>query len=213
MSGDGSGAFTALAWERLPEFLNSRAPEQWWLDPSFCVRVLSEFAALCRLDCVQIPAVRGSSGPRSGVSGADSDAATECIAQLTAIGRTATMAVVPAVDILQALAPGVAVEDIEDDLRDLVSELLNAGADAICVRGDDESALGETLEGLDRILRHFGRVLVGISSETAVSTTAGLAVTGVQIGDPWPSTGLVMTISDLSTASPIDLQEWIQARA
>lgn len=123
------------------------------------------------------------------------------------------MAVVPAVDILQALVPDALDEDVEDDLCDLVSELLNAGADAICVRGDDASILGETLEGLDRIVRHFGRVLVGVSHEAAVSATAGLVVTAVQTGDPWPSTGLAIATRDLSIASPIDLQEWIQARA
>ena len=200
VASDGAAGFTAVAWDRLPEFLNSRAPERWWLVPSFCVRVLSEFAALSRLDLIQIPAVRNSSEPRATVAGPDSAAAVECISQLTVIGTRATMAVVPSID-------------VEDELRDLVSELLNAGADAICVKGNDAMALAETIEGLGRIVRHFGRVLVGVALDSAVSGTDNLDVFGVRIGDPWPTTGLVMATGDLSQESPILLQEWIRTRA
>lgn len=213
VASDGAAGFTAVAWDRLPEFLNSRAPERWWLVPSFCVRVLSEFAALSRLDLIQIPAVRNSSEPRATVAGPDSAAAVECISQLTVIGTRATMAVVPSIDVLRAASPGMAAEDVEDELRDLVSELLNAGADAICVKGNDAMALAETIEGLGRIVRHFGRVLVGVALDSAVSGTDNLDVFGVRIGDPWPTTGLVMATGDLSQESPILLQEWIRTRA
>ncbi len=212
-SAQGGAVFTALAWERLPEFLNSRAPDEWWLEPSFSVRILSEFAALSRLDVIQVPAVRSTTVPRPAVAGADSAAAVECVSQLSVIGVRATMAVVPSVDVLHAASPGMSTEDVEDDLRDLVSELLNAGADAICVHGHGVESIDETIDGLGRVVGHFGRVLVGLTADSAVSATDSIDVSAIRIGDPWPSAGLVMATGDLSQESPILLQEWIRRRA
>ncbi|MCG3773939.1 MAG: hypothetical protein JW395_0756 [Nitrospira sp.] len=211
-SAERTAVFTALAWERLPEFLNSRAPNEWWLEPSFSVRILSEFAELIRLDVIQVPAVRRTTVPRPAVAGADSAAAVECVSQLSVIGTRATMAVVPSIDLLQIASPGTATEDLEDELRDLVSDLLNAGADAICVHGISIGRIEETIDGLSGVVRHFGRVLVGLTSNSAVSATDRIDVSAIRIGDPWPSAGLVLATGDLSQESPILLQEWIRRR-
>ena len=212
-SSDGPALFTALAWERLPEFLNSRVPGDWWLDASVSVRLLSEFAALSHLDVIQVPAVRDMREPRETVAGRDSAAAIECVSQLVVIGTRVTMAVVPPVAVLRAASPGIKPEDVEDDLRDLVSDLLNAGAEAICVRGDDAQAVGDTVDGLTRLVRHFGRALVGLSGALAVSATESLDVFAFAIGDAWPVSGLAMATGDLSQESPLLLQEWIRDRA
>ncbi len=212
-SSEGPALFTALAWERLPEFLNSRVSVDWWLDASVSVRLLSEFAALSHLDFIQIPAVRDIKEPRKSVAGLDSAAAIKCVSQLAVIGTWLSMAVVPPVAELRAASPGISPDDVEDDLRDLVSDLLNAGAGAICVRGNDGQSVGETIDGLARLVRHFGRPLVGLSDTAAVSATEGLDVFAVIIGDAWPATGLAMATGDLSQESPLLLQEWIRDRA
>lgn len=219
-------SFSALAWERLPGFLNLTAPPEWWLDAGYCGRALVEAATLCGSEAIQIPLLKvrdpasaadtPTAGTREyeGLGGRDARAALAIVDQLSTLGQYGILGVIPSVSSLHQLWPDVSRDDLEDDTSALVSGLFELGADGVVIHGPDKGRVRESTDLVSRLARHFGRVAIGATLGEAWSTEG---IHTLAVADPekaWPrlDKGVMISVSDLSKRTPRELQDWLASR-
>ncbi len=219
-------SFSALAWERLPGFLNLTVPPEWWLDAGYCGRALVEAATLCGSEAIQIPLLKvpdpaiAADAPTArtrsyeGLGGRDVKAAFAIVGQLSTLGQFGILGVIPAVSSLHQLWPDVSRDDLEDDTSALVSELFELGADGVVIRGPDEGQVRESTDLVSRLAKHYGRAAIGVTLREAWSTegTHSLAVADPEKSWPRLARGVMISVSDLSKRTPRELQDWLASR-
>jgi hypothetical protein len=228
VAGEGSVAFAPYVWADLPGFVQSTAPDTWWVNVDFCQRALADAAGVCEADAVLVPLL--DERPLQAISerGEDpADIAAEIssldevlpalalVDQLGAVGRYEVVGVLPPIDELAGALPGAEPEDLEDALSLLTREALERRASAIVVRGPEVGQVEQTVARLAPVADYFGTQALGLTPDKAWASHGGITVEVGDLGAPWaqhPGT-LVLTYADLSeSCSAADVRGWISHR-
>ena len=213
LAGTGDVAFAPLAWSRLPEFVHASVPGEFWLDTGVTQRLLTDAGDVCAADALAVPLLPGlragaATAPAGPVGNSDEVAGlpevlatTALIGRLAAAGTTGQIAELPTLGQLAGLLPGAAAEDTEDALSDLARACLEAGADAIAVRGADHSDVASTVDAVAALADYYGAPALGVDGQRgwAARESVPVGLLG-QTGD-WPALarGLILTGGDITS--------------
>jgi len=117
-----------------------------------------------------------------------------------AVKAAGQIAELPTLGQLAALLPAAAAEDTEDALSDLARAGLEAGADAVAVRGTDSADVRRTVDAVASLAAFYGAPALGVDGERcwAAGDSCPVGLLG-RAGD-WPplARGLVLTSGDIT---------------
>ena len=206
LSGGAVTAFAPRAWTRLPEFLHLARTESFWLDISLAQRLLGDAAGVCGADACVIPLLPadtgGSAGPRAGeiADRPEVAATTGLLRRLAAAGAAGLVAELPTLAGLAGLLPGAAPEDAEDALADLARAGLEAGAQAVCVRGAPGPDVAATVAAVAGLADYYGAAALGTDGERgwADGERCPVGLLGRDGRWPGPAAGVVLTAGDVT---------------
>jgi hypothetical protein len=222
----GKAGFVPYGWSRLPSFLQLTAPANWWSDPDYCQRALTEFGSVCRAEALMIPVldehimaglaaqIDEAEDPVEAI--AESDVAAQVlalVAQMVSVGRFGVVTLLPTSTALREAVHEIDPEDAEDALCDLARSALNTGAAAVAVRGEDEDEVATTVRAVAKVADYFGTVAIGITPGRSWVHDDSVTVAVIAAGRPWPSAAITVTYDDLSNAgSAAEVHRWASER-
>jgi hypothetical protein len=228
VAGGGSVAFAPYAWADLPGFVQSTAPDEWWLNVDFCQRALTDAGGVCKADAVLVPLLdEHALQAFSERTGEPADIAAEItsldevfpglalVDQMVAVGGYDVVAVLPPLEDLAEVLHGAESEDLEDALSDLAREALDRRASAIAVRGRVVAQVEQTVTRLAQVADYFGTQVLGLTPDKGWASHGGINVEVCDLGTQWPRQPgtLVLTYADLSkSCSAADVRRWITDR-
>jgi hypothetical protein len=209
LAGGEDVVFAPLAWSRLPQFVHASVPGQFWLDPGVTQRLLTDAGDVCAADALAVPllpslrsdAAAAPVGASDEVAGLpDVLATTRLISRLAAAGTVGQIAELPTLGQLAGLLPGAVAEDTEDALSDLARACLEAGADAVAVRGTDHSDVASTVDAVSALAGYYGAATLGVDGERGWAARASVAVGLLGSAGAWPelARGLILTGGDIT---------------
>jgi hypothetical protein len=193
-------AWAPLVWERLPELVRQPAAA-WWRDPTIAQRLLADAAGIAGADALFVLAAPGER--RGGddaldalADGDDARAVRDLVARLRASAPFAVVAALPdTATLLRDFA--ASDEDVaEDALADLARGLLDAGADALAVVGEDVRESARRVAGIGAF---YGRPVLAVEpGEAWFASGSEAPVALVEGAGGWPAAGLAITAGDAS---------------
>lgn len=211
-------AFAPLAWRQVPRLVR-QPTEGWWREGRRGQRLLDDVAALADADALFVCAAEEAvtaleASGRRGDDALDELAATaeardgnELIACLVQASPYAVIAALPTVADLADRLGSSDLEAAEDALSDLARGALEAGADALAVRGADLEAIRAAVEHAAGMGGYYGRPTLGICAtadrlEAWVEGRPEVGVVALTDADDWPAlaAGVVVTAEDVSVA-------------
>lgn len=209
LAGGEDVVFAPLAWSRLPEFVHASVTGEFWLDVGVTQRLLADAGDVCAADALAVPllprlrsrAAAAPIGHSAEVAGLpDVRAATRLIGQLAAVGAVGQIAELPTLGQLAELLPEAAAEDTEDALSDLGRAGLEAGADAVAVRGTDRSDVGRTVDAIAPLADFYGAPALGVDGEQGWAAGGRFPVGLLGPAGDWPqlARGLILTNGDIT---------------
>jgi hypothetical protein len=208
LSGADLVAFAPLAWARLPGFLHATLAGEFWLDVAVTQRLLGDAAGVCAADACVVPVLPRPArlGPPAGIA-ADEIATQPEVAATTALlgglagaGAVGLVAELPLLADLARLLPGAAREDLEDALADLARAGLEAGAQAVSVRGGPGRDVAATVEAVAPLADFYGAPALGVDGGRgwAADGRCPVGVLGRDGGWPDLARGVVLTAGDVT---------------
>lgn len=209
LAGGSAVAFAPLAWARLPAFVNAAGAGEFWLDPGLTQRLLTDAGDVCTADALTVPVLPGlrSGTPPAPVREsaevaalAEVTAAVRVIGRLAGTGAAGLVAEMPTLAQLARLLPGAAAEDAEDALCDLARACLEAGADALTVRGDDQPGVAGTAGAVQGVAGYYGAPVLAVAGERGWAPGGGPPVGLLGPAGHWPELahGIVLTSGDIT---------------
>jgi hypothetical protein len=244
LSGQDLVAFAPLAWARLPEFLHITRTSAFWLEVGTVQRMLGDAASVCTADaCVVplLPRLRGPAGsgtpaeagpvpapagqvPASAVTPRAADeivtlpevtAAVLLLRRLADLGQTGLVAELPPLASLATLIADPVPEDVEDALTDLVRAGVEAGAQAIIIRGTDRQEVARTVGAIAPLADFYGAKALGIDGERGWAADSCCPVGLLGRDGQWPklARGVVLTAGDVTDWwTPRDMRAVLRER-
>lgn len=217
-------AFAPLAWSKLPAFVRTPAPEEFWLDVGATQRMLGDAAGICRSDAITVPllacpgavaaqAAGAAAGAVAATAAAGAGAArmpascgeivrTEEVAaaavvleRLRAVGEPGLAAELPTLGELAGLFPDEDDEDREDALNDLVRTSVEAGAQAVVLRARTGEDLRRSLEAIAPLATYYGATVLGVGAGRATSYPERCEVGLLERDGTWPELGRGVILS------------------
>ena len=209
LAGGEDVVFAPLAWSSLPAFVRAPVRGDFWREPSLAQRLLGDAADICAADALAVPVLPGlRSGAATGPVAASDEiaglpdvvAAVELISRLAAAGSTGQVAELPTLGELAALVPGAAAEDAEDALSDLTRACLEAGADAVAVRGGSHPDVAGTVAAVADLASYYGAPALGVDGGQGWAAAGGIQVGLLGPSGQWPDLahGIVLTSGDIT---------------
>ena len=209
LAGGKDVVFAPLAWSRLPEFVRTPAPGEFWLDTAVTQRMLGDAGDVCAADALAVPLVpclrsHGGAAPighPDEIAGLpDVLAAIRLIGRLAAVGAVGQIAELPTLGELAALLPEAVTEDTEDALSDLVRAGLEAGGDAVAVRGTDHADVRRTVDVVAPLAGFYGAPVLGLDGARGWVADNGFPVGMLGPAGDWPrlARGLILTRGDIT---------------
>ncbi len=209
LAGDSAVAFAPLAWARLPAFVNAAGPGEFWLDPGLTQRLLTDAGDVCAADALAVPALPGlrSGAPPTPVGNsaeiaglAEVAATVRVIGRLAGTGAVGLIAELPTLGQLAGLLPGAAGEDAEDALCDLARACLEAGADAVTVRGEDQPGVAATAGAVSGVAGYYGAPVLAVDAEHGWAPGGRPRVGLLGAAGRWPELahGVILTSGDIT---------------
>jgi hypothetical protein len=205
LSGSDVVAFAPLAWARLPEFLHVTASGTFWLDAVTTQRLLNDAVSVCAADACVVPLLPrrrpdGAGAPDEIAALPEVAAAAALLRRLAGAGGAGLVAELPALPGLAALVPGAAREDLEDALTDLARAGLEAGAQAVCVRGAPDADVAQTVATVAPLADYYGAVALGVGGQRGWAAGGGCPVGVLGRDGQWPdlARGVVLTAGDVT---------------
>lgn len=209
LAGGSAVAFAPLAWARLPSFVHAAGPGEFWLDPGRTQRLLADAGDICGADAVAVPVLPGlRTGSPPAPAGDSAEIATlpevtatvQVIGRLAGAGAVGLIAELPTLGQLAGLLPGAAGEDTEDALCDLARACLEAGADAVTVRGDDQPDVAGTAGAVSGVAGYYGAPVLAVAGERGWALGSGPRVGLLGPAGSWPELahGIVLTTGDIT---------------
>ena len=130
----------------------------------------------------------------------DVAAAVALVGRLAAVGGVGLIVEVPGLVGLGGLLPEAPEEDVEDALSDMVRAGLEAGADAVAVRGQPEGDVGHTVDAVLSLAEFDGAQVIGIDGGRGWSGSGLCAVSLLGRDGAWPDVarGLIFTAGDVT---------------
>ncbi len=209
LAGSEDVVFAPLAWSRLPGFVHATAAGEFWLDPGLTQRLLTDAGDVCAADALAVPllpclrsdgaaAPVGTSDEVAGLPGVL--ATTALIGRLAAAGTVGQIAELPTLGQLAGLVAGAGPEDTEDALSDLARACLEAGADAVAVRGTDHSDVAGTVDAVSALADYYGAQALGVDGERGWASRESVPVGLLGPAGEWPelARGLILTSGDIT---------------
>jgi len=210
LAGGEQVAFAPLAWSRLPEFVHAPATGEFWLDVRLTQRMMTDAGHVCAADALTVPllpsqrlpaGVSALTSPPDEVAGLpDVLAAISLVGRLAATGAVGQIAELPTLGQLAELLPAAAAEDTEDALSDLARAGLEAGADAVAVRGTDGADVRRTVDAIASLAAFYGAPALGVDGERCWAAGDSCPVGLLGPAGDWPplARGLVLTSGDIT---------------
>lgn len=224
LSGGEGVAFGPLIWSGLPKFVHARSDDAFWLDVGTCQRMLSDAGSICVADALTVPLLPHLRSPGAAeplACGADEvpqlaevDAAVELLGRLAAVGAMGLIAELPKLGDLTRLLPGAAAEDIEDALSDLTRAALEAGADAVAVRGAGAD-VDRSVDAIAPLARFYRAPVLGIDGQRGWADGVQCQIGLLGPDGSWPelARGLVLTSGDVTEWwTPDDMRAVLRRR-
>ena len=230
LSGADLVAFAPLAWARLPGFLHVALAGAFWLDVGTTQRLLGDAAGVCAADACVVPLLPrlpscggavppgGADAPRDAGEFAARPEVAATTALLRRLADTAGVGLVaelPPLASLSGLLPGAAPEDVEDALTDLARAGLEAGAQAVCVRGAAGPDVAATVEAIAPLADFYGASTLGVDGERgwAAGDVCPVGVLGRDGRWPELTRGVVLTAGDVTEWwTPHDVRALLRER-
>ena len=250
LSGGDVLAFAPLTWARLPEFLHLARTSAFWLDVGTTQRLLGDAAVVCTADACLVPllprlrspedakvASRGAASPAADAASPAADAgshvgadeiaalpevtaAVSLLGRLASVGRTGLIAELPPLAELGSLLPDAAPEDLEDALADLVRAGVEAGAEAVIIRGADgqyadRQDVGRTVDAIAPLADFYGAKVLGVDAERGWAADNCCPVGLLGPDGRWPdlARGVVLTAGDVTDWwTPHDMRAVLRER-
>lgn len=205
LSGADLIAFAPLAWARLPEFLHASPAGEFWLDVAVTQRLLGDAAGVCAADACVVPLLPRPCLP-AGIAAdeivtrPEVAATTALLGRLAGVGAVGLVAGLPLLADLARLVPGAAREDAEDALADLARAGLEAGAQAVCVRGVLGRDVAATVEAVAPLADFYGATTLGVDGERGWAEGDRSPVGVLGRDGRWPdlARGVVLTAGDVT---------------
>lgn len=207
LSGTDEVAFAPLAWARLPEFLHAPQAGEFWLDVGTTQRLLGDAAGVCAADACVVPLLPRLGPPPASPLPAGEIAArpevaatTALLGRLAGVGAVGLVAGLPPLADLARLLPGAAREDVEDALTDLARGGLEAGAQAVCVRGAPGRDVAATVDAVAPLADYYGATALGVDGERGWAADDRCPVGVLGRDGRWPdlARGVVLTAGDVT---------------
>lgn len=215
LSGADLVAFAPLAWARLPGFLHATLAGEFWLDVAVTQRLLGDAAGVCAADACVVPVLPrrparpgppGRLGPPAGIAAdeiatqPEVAATTALLGRLAGAGAVGLVADLPLLADLARLLPGAAREDVEDALADLARAALEAGAQAVSVRGAPGRDVAATVEAVAPLADFYGAPALGVDGERGWAADDRCPVGVLGRDGRWPdlARGVVLTAGDVT---------------
>jgi len=209
LAGGGGMVFAPLAWSGLPAFVHAPVTGEFWLDPGVTQRMLGDAAVVCAADALAVPLLPRLRSPGAHAAPGHPDdvaglpdvlAVTSLVGRLAATGAVGQVGELPTLGQLGRLLPGAAAEDTEDALSDLARAALEAGADAVAVRGEDHEDVRRTVDAIASLAGFYGAPTLGVAGERAWAADDSLPVGVLRPGGSWPGLprGLILTSGDIT---------------
>jgi hypothetical protein len=237
LSGGDVVAFAPLAWARLPEFLHVTRTTEFWLEAGPMQRLLGDAASVCAADACVVsllprlrypedpgtPAPPGpvpapAATPRAAdeiVALPDVTAAVGLLRRLADAGQTGLVAELPPLAGLATLIADPVTEDVEDALTDLVRAGLEAGAQAIVIRGTDGQDVARTVGAIAPLADFYGAKALGIDAGRGWAADNCCPVGLLGRDGEWPTLarGVVLTAGDVTDWwTPHDMRAVLRER-
>jgi hypothetical protein len=179
----------------------------WWRDPTVAQRLLADAAGVAGADAMFVLAAPGEHGGGDDAldalaDGDDERAVRDLVARLRASAPFAAIAALPdTATLLREFA--ASDEDVaEDALADLARGLMDAGADALAVVGDDVRESARRVAGIGAF---YGRPVLAVEPGGAWFESGSQAPVALVDGaGGWPAAGLAITAGDVSVRWDVD---------
>jgi hypothetical protein len=209
LSGADLVAFAPLAWTRLPEFLHVAGGGAFWLDVATTQRLLGDAVSVCTADACVVPMLPRPRSPDGSPPPGDASevagrpevtAAATLLRRLADAGGPGLLAELPPLAGLAGMLPGAAPEDVEDALTDLARAGLEAGAQALCVRGAPGGDAAATVDTIAPLAGFYGAPALGTDGERGWVAGDGCQVGVLRRDGRWPdlARGVVLTAGDVT---------------
>jgi len=147
-------------------------------------------------------------------------AAVSLLGRLASVGRTGLIAELPPLAELGSLLPDAAPEDLEDALADLVRAGVEAGAEAVVIRGADgqyadRQDVGRTVDAIAPLADFYGAKVLGVDAERGWAADNCCPVGLLGPDGRWPdlARGVVLTAGDVTDWwTPHDMRAVLRER-
>ena len=196
LSGGDCTAFAPLVWTRLPEFVRASTNAAFWLEVGTAQRLLVDGGSVCAADALVVPLLPQTYASiglavldcraDAVIKLPDVAAAVALVGRLAAVGGVGLIVEVPGLVGLGGLLPEAPEEDVEDALSDMVRAGLEAGADAVAVRGQPEGDVGHTVDAVLSLAEFYGAQVIGIDGGRGWSGSGLCAVSLLGRDGAWP---------------------------
>lgn len=204
--------FAPLVWHHVPEFLGSSATVGWRRDAKEAQGLLTDAGAVCGADALLLPLPDSQVLVDAGERAKQDPQLLERVTSLAEIasglaltermrraGRYAIVALLPTLEEFAQAFPQEEPEDLEDGLRDVARESLEAGAVALALVSS-ANELTRTVTKLGPISDYFGTSVLAIQSDAPWVHHGNCDIGLVTETGQWPSLthGIVTTAGDVS---------------